>query len=98
MKILITGGHVTPALAVIAELRKDKTIEIIFVGRQYTSDSELTLTYEYTQIEKLGIPFIHLTTGKLSRTLAPETVTSLLKVIIGLIQSITIMKKQRPEA
>ncbi|OGK38691.1 hypothetical protein A3F34_02650 [Candidatus Roizmanbacteria bacterium RIFCSPHIGHO2_12_FULL_44_10] len=98
MKILITGGHVTPALAVINELKKDKTIAIVFVGRQYTSDSELTLTYEYTQIEKLGIPFIHLTTGKLSRVLALETVTSLFKVVIGLIQSAAIMRKHKPEA
>ncbi|PIQ71506.1 UDP-N-acetylglucosamine--N-acetylmuramyl-(pentapeptide) pyrophosphoryl-undecaprenol N-acetylglucosamine transferase, partial [Candidatus Roizmanbacteria bacterium CG11_big_fil_rev_8_21_14_0_20_37_16] len=45
MKILICGGHPTPALAVVDELRKNHTeIDIVFVGRKYAIESERTLS------------------------------------------------------
>jgi hypothetical protein len=41
MKIIITGGHLTPALAFIDKLKEKKPeVEIIFVGRKYALDSE----------------------------------------------------------
>jgi len=39
MKILIIGGHLAPALAIIEELKKTKkNIDIIFVARKYSLD------------------------------------------------------------
>ncbi|KKP73815.1 MAG: UDP-N-acetylglucosamine-N-acetylmuramyl-(pentapeptide) pyrophosphoryl-undecaprenol N-acetylglucosamine transferase [Candidatus Roizmanbacteria bacterium GW2011_GWA2_35_19] len=54
MKILITGGHLAPALAIIEELKNiNPNVEIIFVGRKYALDSEKTISLEYKEIEKL---------------------------------------------
>ena len=35
MKLLITGGHFTPAMAVIEALKKRGDVEVVFVGRKY---------------------------------------------------------------
>ena len=98
MKILRTGGHATPALAVIEELQKRKDVQIIFVGRQYTVDNELTLSYEYTQVEKLKIPFIHLTTGKFSRSISLKSILNIGKIFIGILQSRKIIHEHKPDA
>ena len=45
MKILITGGHITPALALIEELQKHENIEIIFVGRQFANKNEKIINF-----------------------------------------------------
>lgn len=37
-KVIITGGHLTPALATIEELRKKEDIEIVFIGRAHASE------------------------------------------------------------
>ena len=48
MKILITGGHLTPALSIIAKLKKhDANCEIIFAGRKYALEGEKTFSREY---------------------------------------------------
>ena len=53
MKLLITGGHLAPALALIEELKKTKKdVDIIFVGRKYPTDQERTLSLEYKEINK----------------------------------------------
>ena len=53
MKLLITGGHLAPALALIEEIEKTKKdIDIIFVGRKYPTDRERTLSLEYKEISK----------------------------------------------
>ena len=54
MKILITGGHYTPAMAVIDHL---KNHEVVFVGRKYSIESELTESPEFKEINLKGIKF-----------------------------------------
>ena len=46
MKILITGAHFTPALAVIEELRKISGVEVIYVGRSTTLEGDKTWSVE----------------------------------------------------
>ena|SRR3990167_8381400 len=98
MKVLITGGHLTPALAVIKELKKHKDAEIVFVGRQYTDENNLTLSYEYSQIEKLGVPFIHLTTGRFTKKFSIRTILNYVKIFFGIIESFLIIREFKPNA
>lgn len=97
MKILITGGHVTPALAVIEKLqaRTDKP-DIIFVGRKHAVESEETLSLEYKEITKRSIPFRTLTAGRLTRVLSLQSLLHLLKVPVGFIQAYAILKEEKP--
>ncbi len=97
MKVIVTGGHPAPALAVIDELQKKKGIDIHFVGRQFAVEEGTAESYEYKQIKKLHIPFYHLQTGKLSRALSLKTIRNLLRTFTGLYQSYRYIKRINPD-
>lgn len=102
MKILITGGHITPAIAIIEELKKYPGVEIIFVGRKYTTDiarsgRDRSLSFEYQTITSLNISFIHLKTGRLTRIISIKTLLDFLKFPFGLYEAYKIVKKQKPK-
>lgn len=97
MKILITGGHITPALAVIEELERQKTGKIVFIGRKYALDFEKTPSFEYQVIKKRGIKFINLRAGRLSRILSLKSLLNLLKFPLGLTGAFRVLKKEAPD-
>jgi UDP-N-acetylglucosamine--N-acetylmuramyl-(pentapeptide) pyrophosphoryl-undecaprenol N-acetylglucosamine transferase len=97
MKIIVTGGHLSPALALIDTLKEKKTIQIVYVGKKYNLDSEKTLSLEYQEIKKRNLPFYHLTTGRLTRIISVATIVNLLKFPFGLLQSFSILKKEKPD-
>lgn len=97
MKLLITGGHVTPALAVIDKLQKLKDVEIVFVGRKYTLDREKTHSLEYQEVTGRNIRFIELKTGRLTRVIALRSLVNLLKFIPGLFRSAQIIFQEKPQ-
>ncbi len=96
MKILITGGHITPAIAVMEELQKEKNIDLVVVGRQFQPDST-NPSYEYQSVSKLNVPFINLEAGRLSRTLSIRTLINLAKFIPGVIKSYFILGEEKPD-
>ena len=58
-KILITGGHLTPALSFIDYLQQQEpTIDIVFVGRKYAQVTNKQTSWEKQEITARGIPFI----------------------------------------
>lgn len=97
MKILVTGTHFTPALAVINELKKFNGIEIVYVGRKTTLEGDNTQSVESKVLPSLGIKFIPLISGRLQRAFTIHTIPSLLKIPFGLIQSIYILLSQKPD-
>jgi UDP-N-acetylglucosamine--N-acetylmuramyl-(pentapeptide) pyrophosphoryl-undecaprenol N-acetylglucosamine transferase len=97
MKLLITGGHLSPALALIEELEKTKKeVEIVFVGRKYPLDRERTLSLEYKEINKKNLNFISIEAGRLTRTMSVSSFISIFKIPLGFIQAFFIINKQRP--
>lgn len=97
MKILITGGHLAPAIALIEELKKtDTKTEMVFVGRKYALDSEKTISLEFKEIEKLGIPFIPLTAGRLTRVLTLKSIRNIFRIPLGFINAFSIVSQQKP--
>jgi UDP-N-acetylglucosamine--N-acetylmuramyl-(pentapeptide) pyrophosphoryl-undecaprenol N-acetylglucosamine transferase len=99
MKLLITGGHVTPALAVIDELQKGHhDVQIIFVGRKYTSETEHVDSMEYKEVTKRNVPFFHLVTGRLTRVISFQSFKNLLKVPVGFIGALKILSQHKPDA
>lgn len=97
MKILITGAHFTPAQAVIEQLRKDPEIEIVYVGRKTTMEGDKTESVESRVLPKLGIRFINLTAGRLSRIPSLNSLISILKIPIGFVQGFWIVFKESPD-
>lgn len=98
MKILITGGHLAPALAVIEEISSTyKESEIIFVGRKYALDSEKTVSLEYKEIEKRKIKFIPLQAGRLTRIFSFKTIRNILRIPLGFLNGFFIVLNNKPD-
>lgn len=94
-KILITGGHVTPALAVIDELIKNNW-QIFYVGRKYALEGDKAISQEYRLIHEKNLAFLTLTSGRLQRRITPHTFFSLLKIPFGFFQSLLYILSVRP--
>lgn len=67
--ILISGGHLTPALAVIdqAEIEK-KSFRFVFLGRTYSQEHSKQLSHEQEEVEKRNITFIPTIAPKFHKT------------------------------
>lgn len=101
MKLLITGGHITPALAVIDEINNSKfkqSTEIVFVGRKYAFDYEKTFSLEFREIEKRNIKFIPLVAGRLTRIVSLRSIGQIIRIPMGFFQARQILKTEKPEA
>lgn len=94
MRILITGGHLSPALSVIDKLRNE---EILYVGRKNAMEGESAFSFEYQVITALGIPFVSITTGRLQRKFTRYTLFSLFKLPFGFYQSVKVLKEFKPD-
>lgn len=94
MKILITGGHLSPALSVIEGLKND---QVFYVGRKLTFEGEKAVSLEFQEITKLGIPFFQIKTGRLQRKYTKHTIPSLIKTPIGFAQAFGIIRKVKPD-
>jgi len=96
--IMITGGHITPALAVIAELKTmHPGVRSGCAGRKTATEGAHTLSEEYRIIRDMRIPFAALSAGRLKRDGGPRAVTSLLKVPVGFVQALRYVRMYTPD-
>lgn len=95
-KIIITGGHLTPALAIIEELKKQENIEIYYLGRKYSFEGKKILSEEARIVPSLGVNFIPIISGRLQRKFTLYTLPSLLKIPFSFFQTISIINKIKP--
>lgn len=88
--ICITGGHLTPALAVIEEIKcQGHRWNMVFLGRSQAFEAGESPTHERRLVEALGVAFYELTTGRGA---------GLCKVPIGFLQSLFLLLRYRPSA
>jgi UDP-N-acetylglucosamine--N-acetylmuramyl-(pentapeptide) pyrophosphoryl-undecaprenol N-acetylglucosamine transferase len=89
--IVFTGGgsagHVTPNIAIINELDKQK-YDIKYIGSKKGIEKEL--------IEKLNAPYFAISSGKLRRYIDIENVKDIFRVLKGCLEARKILKKLRP--
>jgi UDP-N-acetylglucosamine--N-acetylmuramyl-(pentapeptide) pyrophosphoryl-undecaprenol N-acetylglucosamine transferase len=100
MKLLITGGgtggHVSPAVAVITRLRelsaRDNTpLDLLYVGS--------VAGVERRTMEEMGVPYVAIQTGKLRRYLSVQTPIDLLvRLPLGAIQALNAVRRYKPDA
>jgi UDP-N-acetylglucosamine--N-acetylmuramyl-(pentapeptide) pyrophosphoryl-undecaprenol N-acetylglucosamine transferase len=96
MRVLITGGHFSPAYAVISELKK-RGHEVAVAGRRYPFEGDKSESYEYAVTKKEKIEFFEIKTGRFQRKLTAYTLSSLLKTPAGFIHASTILRKYKPD-
>lgn len=101
MKLLITGGHPAPALAVLDECLSPEyknAITPVFVGRKYNNEREMSLSYEFKEVEARKVPFYHLSTGRITRAFSKTSIMDVLRIPQGLWRAFFILKEEKPDA
>ena len=83
-----TAGHVTPNLALIPYLKKEGW-DIKYIGSKNGIEREL--------IEKEGIPYFAISTGKLRRYASMENVKDIFRVVEGIHEAKQLIKKLKPD-
>ncbi|WP_284037252.1 undecaprenyldiphospho-muramoylpentapeptide beta-N-acetylglucosaminyltransferase [Neobacillus sp. 114] len=82
-----TAGHVTPNLAIISEIRNDWDIK--YIGSKKGIEKEL--------IEKIGVPYYGISSGKLRRYIDFENVKDIFRVLKGCLEARRVLKKLKPD-
>lgn len=95
MKILLTGGHLGPALGLIEVLQKNH--ELIFVGRKYSLSHEKVQSLEFKEISKKNLRFYHLEAGRLTRIVSIRSFLNFLRFPLGFFQAFKILISQKPD-
>jgi len=95
-RIVITGGHLTPAQAVIEELKKRGEWEIYYLGRKYSLEGQMIPSIESEVIPKLGVKFIPFPAGRFQRRFSSSTFLSLLRIPFAFVYSLALLLKIRP--
>ena len=97
MRICLTGGHVTPALALIRELEKRGEKDLIFIGRQEMMEGDKTPSIEATLIPQTGVKFFAIHPGRLQRAFTRYTIPALIRTPLGFFESLTILLRESPD-
>lgn len=99
LSIVITGGHLTPAVATITRLQRlAPNARIYFIGRKNVFDTTDVMAHEKETVEKMGVSFIPLTTGRMMRAgTFFEIVSSLMKVPLGFMTAFWYLLRIRPD-
>ncbi len=91
-KVILTGGgtagHVTPNLALLPAL-KENGYEIRYIGSYHGIEKEL--------IEKAGIPYHGISSGKLRRYFSLKNFTDPFRIMKGYFQARKILKREKPD-
>jgi UDP-N-acetylglucosamine--N-acetylmuramyl-(pentapeptide) pyrophosphoryl-undecaprenol N-acetylglucosamine transferase len=93
MRVLVsgggTGGHIYPALAVATQLHTQDQAEILFLG----SDDGL----ETRLVPAAGLRLATIKAGKLRRYLSWQTVQGVMRVPLGVVQAVEIVRRFRAD-
>jgi UDP-N-acetylglucosamine--N-acetylmuramyl-(pentapeptide) pyrophosphoryl-undecaprenol N-acetylglucosamine transferase len=95
-KVIITGGHLTPALAVAAVLTK-RNWDIVYIGQTHSVAGDAAFSQEYLNVTRLGHKFLPITAGKLHRRITRQNLASLVKIPFGLLQVFIYLTRERPQ-
>ncbi|MFZ2025135.1 MAG: glycosyltransferase [Microgenomates group bacterium] len=96
-KICITGGHLSPAVAVIEEIQKHKkNWDIVFVGREKTARTNTFVSEEKQIIEQLHIPFVAIHAGKVSRIFSLNAFVDFLFFPVGFFEALIFCLREKP--
>lgn len=96
MRILLTGGHFSPAYSVLKKLKRDGHV-IAIAGRKHTFEGDASESFEYMVARKEKINFYPINTGRVQRKFTINTIPSLFKVTRGFYDSLNAIKKFKPD-
>jgi UDP-N-acetylglucosamine--N-acetylmuramyl-(pentapeptide) pyrophosphoryl-undecaprenol N-acetylglucosamine transferase len=95
--IFITGGHITPAIALMDAIGETyPSWQIVCVGRHIAIEGTKEESVERKLVTQRGGIFLPLMAGRLSRSFSLHTLVSLAKVPVGFVQAFWYCLKHRP--
>lgn len=93
MRVLVsgggTGGHIYPALAVATHLRSHYQAEILFLGSDDGLETQL--------VPAAGFRLETIKAGKVRRYVSWQTVKGVMRIPVGALQAIEVVRKFRPD-
>ena len=93
--ILLTGGHITPAVAVAQAIKRAQgATRIVLAGRTETGMGVPAV--EKKEIERVGGIFSPVVSGKLHRYFTLEQISEIKRLVIGFGRANDIIRKERP--
>lgn len=97
-KIIVTGGHLSPAIAIVDEIQKRKLPwDVIFIGRTKAFEGAGVQAHERRLSDERHVRFLPLTAGRLQRAFTFHTILSLIKIPVGFIQSFVYVSREKPD-
>lgn len=96
LNIVITGGHVTPALATLEVLQK-RGHTVLWFGEKRAHEGKNASTLEYQIIPHMGIPFFQIYSAKFHRRNLGKTLLGIWKLPLGVLQSLFLLLRIRPD-
>ncbi|KKQ25594.1 MAG: hypothetical protein US62_C0040G0025 [Candidatus Woesebacteria bacterium GW2011_GWA1_37_8] len=98
-KIVLTGGHAgSTALAVFEEIkRRDPDIKLFFIGGKTSVEGKRSRTLAQIAFSDIGIKLYSINAGRLAIKRSFWSWMSLLKLPLGLLQSLVIINKINPD-
>lgn len=97
IKVLITGGHLTPAIAVIEEMKKENIWDITYIGRKITQEGSSIPSREVFEIPNLGVRFMTIPAGKIPRHFDFYSFRAIGKIPLGILKSLWIIWRVKPD-
>ncbi len=96
--ILMSGGHLTPALAVIDQAKKEKrACDFVFLGRLYSQEDNKQKAHEKEEVEKRDVPFIPTIAPKFHKTYWWRNFLELHKWMPALSKAYKVIQKYKPD-
>jgi UDP-N-acetylglucosamine--N-acetylmuramyl-(pentapeptide) pyrophosphoryl-undecaprenol N-acetylglucosamine transferase len=98
MRVIVTGGgtggHVSPALAAIEELRRRSAeghypLDLLYIGSAGNIEERL--------VKQSGVDFVPVSTGKLRRYFSLKTVVDAVRIPLGILQAARHVTRFRPD-
>lgn len=86
-----TGGHVSPAVAVIEALRErlpGDELQLLYLGSRGGTEARV--------IPVMGVPYRAVSTGKLRRYMSLENLTDMPRIPLGVVQSLAYLSRFNP--
>ena len=98
IKLCITGGHATPALAVVEAIRQNHPDwGVVWIGRGSALEGMMLPSEEYHLVANNHVRFLPLNAGRLTRVFTAQSIFSLFKIPYGFLQAFWYCSREKPD-
>lgn len=99
MKLIVTGGHLTPALAFIDFVQAtEPEVDFTFIGREYSQDSQKQLSREASEVAERSIRFVNLKAPRFKQASLLELLFKSVPLLRSILASWWFLARNRPAA